>query len=99
MPKAEALELCLESLSSRPPVVALLETYCFLAPTALPGYSVATGAQNTSWWWDSTTGATMGKYFGGVALAVDESRTCFLAFETAQCFVAGVLRLSGLGTL
>ena len=32
-----------------------------------------------------------------MALAVDESQACFLAFETAQCFVAGVLRLSGLG--
>ena len=32
-----------------------------------------------------------------MALAVDESRACFLAFETAQCFVAGVLCLSGLG--
>ena len=32
-----------------------------------------------------------------MALAVDESRACFLAFETTQCFVAGVLHLSGLG--
>ena len=28
---------------------------------------------------------------------MDESRACFLAFESAQCFVAGVLHLSGLG--
>ena len=97
MPKAEALELCLESLSSRLPVVALLEMHRFLAPSALPGYSVAAGAQNTSWWQDSMTGAATGSYSGGVVLAVDESRACFLAFETAQCFVAGVLHLSGLG--
>ena len=58
--KAEALELCLDSLSSRPPVVALLETHRFLAPAALPGYSVAAGAQNTSWWRDSATGAATG---------------------------------------
>ena len=32
-----------------------------------------------------------------MALAVDESHACFLAFETAQCFVVGVLRQSGLG--
>ena len=32
-----------------------------------------------------------------MALAVDESHACFLAFETAQCFVAGVLCLLGLG--
>ena len=42
-------------------------------------------------------GAAMGQYAGGVALAVDESRASFLAFKTAQCFVAGVLRLLGLG--
>ena len=53
MSKAESLLLCLDSLPSRPPVVALLETHRFLAHTALPGYSVAAGAQNTSWWRDS----------------------------------------------
>ena len=36
MSKAEALELCLDSLLSRPPVVALLETHHFLAAYSPP---------------------------------------------------------------
>ena len=46
MSKASALALCVEALPSSPPVVALLETHWFLAPTALRGYMVLEAAQN-----------------------------------------------------
>ena len=95
--KASALALCVEALPSSPPVVALLETHRFLAPAALRGYTVRAAAQNHRQWLSTATGSKTGQFFGGVALAVDETRAQVLAVETALCFVVGVVRVMGLG--
>ena len=45
----------------------------------------------------SGSGSAPGIYFGGVALVVDLTHVEFLCFEPSLCFVAGVLRIWGLG--
>ena len=95
--KVEELALCIELLPSHPLVVALLETHHLLASSALSGYVVPSVAQNSEEWLASSSGSASGIYFGGVALAVDLTHAEFLCFETSLCFMAGVLRVWGLG--
>ena len=75
-----------------PDVVVLTETQRELPTQSLPGYVVASEAQNARCWLATAGALRWGRFFGGVAIAVRLGKGTLLAAEATKFYVVAAIR-------